>query len=197
MKRFSYAVQVPVIGIDSLAYGKVTVVPWNIIQYNVFGGAERGPDLYGTSPWNFYFFNLILNFNVLVPLSLLALPSLAVTYAVDRKRLGSFKPSPDQSSPYTILAFRLLPFYLWICILTSQAHKEERFMFPAYPMLCFNAAVTLYLVRGWQEAAFIKLTKSPYRASTVTRVTRGMLISNHTLRLQSHLFSQTSLFWLS
>jgi alpha-1,2-mannosyltransferase len=142
------------------------VVPWNIVRYNIFGGSERGPNLYGTSPWSFYFLNLILNFNILVPLSLLALPALAVTYIVDRKRLGLSPPPPNQSSPYTILALRLLPFYLWLAILTTQPHKEERFMFPAYPMLCFNGAVTLYLIRGWQETAFIKLTNSPYRAST-------------------------------
>ena len=38
-------------------------------------------------------------------------------------------------------------------------------MFPAYPLLYFNAAVTLYLVRGWLEVAFIKVTNSPYRVS--------------------------------
>ncbi|KAJ6575449.1 glycosyltransferase family 22 protein [Mycena capillaripes] len=159
---------IPVIAIDSIAYGKLAIVPWNIIRYNIFGGAERGPDLYGTSPWNFYLFNLVLNFNVLTPFALLSLPSLGVTYFVDRKRLGLVKPAADQSSPFTVLALRLAPFYLWTAILTSQAHKEERFMFPAYPLLCFNAAVTLYLVRGWLETAFISLTKSPYRASQST-----------------------------
>ncbi|KAF9469842.1 glycosyltransferase family 22 protein [Collybia nuda] len=155
----------PVIGIDSIAYGKPTVVTWNIIRYNIFGGSERGPDLYGTSPWNFYLLNLVLNFNVLVPFAILSLPALWVTFIIDRKRLGIFKPSADQTSPFTILGLRLLPFYVWLGILSSQAHKEERFMFPAYPLLCFNAAVTLYLMRGWQEIIFIKLTNSPYRAS--------------------------------
>ncbi|KAK7063943.1 mannosyltransferase [Favolaschia claudopus] len=159
---------IPVIAIDSIAYGKLVIVPWNIVKYNIFGGSERGPDLYGTSPWNFYLLNLALNFNVLTFFALLSLPSLAVTYFVDRKRLGLAKPSVDQSSPFTVLAFRLAPFYLWTGILTAQAHKEERFMFPAYPLLCFNAAVTLYLMRGWLETAFIKLTKSPYRASQST-----------------------------
>jgi len=54
---------------------------------------------------------------------------------------------------------------VWFLILSAQEHKEERFMFPAYTMVCFNAAVTVYLVRGWMEATFISLTKSPYRAS--------------------------------
>jgi alpha-1,2-mannosyltransferase len=90
---------------------------------------------------------------------------MAVTYAVDRKRLGLTRPAADQSSPFTILGLRLMPFYLWLGILSLQPHKEERFMFPAYPLLCFNAAVCVYLMRGWLEVGFVRLTKSPYRAS--------------------------------
>nr|KAF8634960.1 hypothetical protein AX15_000686 [Amanita polypyramis BW_CC] len=156
---------VPVVAIDSLAYGKLSIVPWNIVRYNVFGGANRGPDLYGTSPWHFYISNLILNFNILLPFALGALPALIITYYIDRQRLGTYTPGIDQSSPYTLLTIRLVPFYLWFGIFTLQAHKEERFMFPVFPLLCFNAAVTVYLVRGWQEVIFIKITKSPYRAS--------------------------------
>lgn len=168
---------VPVVGIDSLAYGKLVIVPWNIVKYNIFGGSERGPDLYGTSPWHFYINNLLLNFNYLLPLSLFSLPALAVTYIVDRKRLGFISPTSEQSSPFTLLALRLAPFYLWLAILTAQAHKEERFMFPAYPLLCFNAAVTLYLMRGWMEVVFIKVTKSPYQAS------QTLMFRNFTLSL--------------
>lgn len=153
------------IGIDSLAYGRLTIIPWNIVKYNVFGGSERGPDLYGTSPWHYYISNLLLNFNYLLLLALISLPALAITYIIDRKRLGLTTPTIDQSSPFILLALRLAPFYLWLAILTAQAHKEERFMFPAYPLLCFNAAVTLYLMRGWMEVAFIKVTKSPYQVS--------------------------------
>lgn len=159
----SLLVFVPVIGIDSLAYGKLAIVPWNIVHYNIFGGAERGPDLYGTEPWDFYIKNLILNFNYVPFLALLAIPALCVSFVIDRKRLGLYTPSANQSSPFTILAMRLAPMYLWIAILTLQPHKEERFMFPAYPLICFNAAVCVYLLRGWLEVAFVKITKSPYR----------------------------------
>ena len=69
--------QVPVIAIDSLAYGRTTIVPWNIIKYDIFGGSSRGPDLYGTEPTHFYLANLLLNFNILTPLALLSLPALA------------------------------------------------------------------------------------------------------------------------
>jgi alpha-1,2-mannosyltransferase len=33
--------------------------------------------------------------------------------------------------------------YLWTVIFTLQPHKEERFMFVVYPLLCFNAAICL------------------------------------------------------
>ncbi|KAF9535593.1 glycosyltransferase family 22 protein [Crepidotus variabilis] len=156
---------IPVIAIDSIAYGKFTITPWNIVRYNLLGGSERGPNLYGTEPWYFYINNLILNFNFSVPLALISLPALAITYVIDRKRLGLFTPTANQSSPFTLLAMRLLPFYLWLTVLSFQPHKEERFMYPAYPLLCFNAAVAIYLLRGWLEVAYISATRSPYRAS--------------------------------
>lgn len=45
-------------------------------MYNVFGGAGKGPDIYGTEPWWFYLANLALNFNILLPLALLSAPLL-------------------------------------------------------------------------------------------------------------------------
>jgi alpha-1,2-mannosyltransferase len=155
---------------DTFFYGKLTVTPWNIVAYNLFSReAGRGPDLYGTEPWPYYFLNLALNFNVILPLALLALPALVVTYVVDRRRLGQ-AGAPDQSSPYTMLALRVAPVYVWLGLLTAQAHKEERFMFPIYPLICFNAAVTLYLMRGWLEVAYIKATSSPYQVSSYARL---------------------------
>jgi alpha-1,2-mannosyltransferase len=152
--------QLPVVGVDSLFYGKFTFASWNIITYNVFGGQERGPDLYGTSPWYFYIVNLGLNFNFVALAAMTSGPSVLVTYVIDRKRLG-----PKPFFGLQAISHRIAPFYLWFAILTLQPHKEERFMFPAYPLICFNAAVTLYLARGWVEAWYIKLTKSPYKVS--------------------------------
>ncbi|KAL6304798.1 asparagine-linked glycosylation 9 protein isoform a [Sparassis latifolia] len=156
---------IPVVALDTLFYGKLTLVPWNIVKYNVFPDSQSGPDLYGTEPASYYLSNLLLNFNVLVPLAIAALPALAITYRFDRRRLGERTPTADQSSPFILLAVRLAPMYIWMQVMTAQSHKEERFMFPIYPLICFNAAVTLYLMRGWLETAFVKVTKSPYRAS--------------------------------
>lgn len=44
----------------------------------------------------------------------------------------------------------IAPFYLWFAIFTAQPHKEERFMFVAYPAVCVNAAVGYHIVlTGW------------------------------------------------
>ncbi|CAE6451772.1 unnamed protein product [Rhizoctonia solani] len=161
---------VPVIVIDTYAYGRLTLTPWNIIRYNIFSSSSgRSPNLYGTEPWYYYISNLILNFNILAPLALGSLPALLVTKRFDSKRLGVSRGPVDQtSSPYTLLAIRLAPFYLWFITLSLQAHKEERFLYPVYPLVCFNAAVTLYLARGWMETAYINATNSPYRAANTS-----------------------------
>ena len=41
------------------------------------------------------------------------------------------------------------PFYLWLGIFSVQPHKEERFMYPAYPFLCLNAALTVHTVLNY------------------------------------------------
>lgn len=37
--------------------------------------------------------------------------------------------------------------FLWFLVFFSQAHKEERFMYPIYSLLCLTAACTLYNVQ--------------------------------------------------
>ncbi|EGX45799.1 hypothetical protein AOL_s00117g4 [Orbilia oligospora ATCC 24927] len=125
-----------VIGADSLAYRKPVFVPLNIILYNVFGGSERGPNLYGTEPWWYYIANLSLNFNIMAVAALASILVLAITSVI-------------LSTGVTRLQFvLLLPFYLWFGIFSLQPHKEERFMFPAYPALCINAAMSMSWVKG-------------------------------------------------
>lgn len=154
--------QIPVVALDTLFYGKLTIVPWNIVKYNVFPEGERGPGLYGTESVYYYLHNLLLNMNVMAPLAFASLPALAITYRVEYKRLGD-RAGPESSSRYTEMIVRLAPMYLWFAIMFMQPHKEERFMYPVYPLVCFNAAVTIYLIRGWMEVAYVKITKSPYR----------------------------------
>ena len=65
--------QVPCIIVDYIFYKKFFVAVWNIVSYNVFE-SHGGPNLYGVEPWTYYFINGSLNFNIALPLSLLALP---------------------------------------------------------------------------------------------------------------------------
>ena len=111
-------------------------MPWNIVRYNIFAGSDRGPNIFGTEPWDFYFRNLLLNFNMWFILALLALP-IALTQAFFRLR------STTSQNTFRIFVFTT-PFYLWLGIFTLQPHKEERFMYPVYPLLAVNAAIALH-----------------------------------------------------
>jgi alpha-1,2-mannosyltransferase len=117
-------------------------VPWNIVAYNVFGGEGKGPNIFGTEPWTFYIRNLLLNFNVWFVLAVSIAPLLV---------LQGLSGSHARTSSQTLvrsLAF-VSPFYLWLAIFTVQPHKEERFMYPAYPFLALNAALAFHLILSY------------------------------------------------
>lgn len=129
------------IAIDYAFFQKFTIVPWNIVAYNVFGGQDRGPDIFGTESWTFYIRNLLLNFNVWSIFAISAVPLLALQ-AVFRLHA---------TSKQTLLRSLTLvtPFYMWLGIFTIQPHKEERFMYPAYPFLALNAAISVHLLLSY------------------------------------------------
>ncbi|KAK0800519.1 mannosyltransferase [Friedmanniomyces endolithicus] len=122
--------------VDWFFYKKLVIVPLNIVLYNVFSG--KGPALYGTEPWHFYIRNLFLNFHVWLPLALLSMPLLLAQHFLRAK--GATKASYLRGIVF------LTPFYLWLAIFTLQPHKEERFMYPAYPALALNAAMSLHII---------------------------------------------------
>jgi len=130
----------PMMIIDYIFYKKWTIVPLNIVLYNVFS-SEKGPNIYGTEPWHYYFFNGFLNFNFLFFLALLSLPILAL------EALISNRPHLFSKISYSTLMIKLIPMYLWIAIFTAQPHKEERFLFVIYPLIIFNAAVSVFSVK--------------------------------------------------
>jgi alpha-1,2-mannosyltransferase len=124
--------------IDTYFYRKLVFVPLNIVLYNVFSGGSRGPDIYGVEPWHFYIRNLALNFNSWFFLATAALPLLLLQHFAAK----SIFSHQALLRGVTFLS----PFYLWVAIFTLQPHKEERFMYPAYPALAFNAATSLHIV---------------------------------------------------
>ncbi|PWN24224.1 hypothetical protein BCV69DRAFT_280119 [Microstroma glucosiphilum] len=170
---------VPILLIDSLFYGKAVLVPLNIIIYNIMSTKRgAGPELYGVEPPTFYLANLALNAGpVILLLALAAIPLLAATRLLDSRRLlGAEEGSKDHkessssaligSTRLTLLLFRMAPFYLWLGLLSSQPHKEERFMFPAYTAMCLNAAVGLELGVGLAERAMLWLSSQTSEQKT-------------------------------
>ncbi|XP_043284847.1 alpha-1,2-mannosyltransferase ALG9 [Venturia canescens] len=119
--------------IDSMYFGKLVVAPMNIILYNVF--TSHGPDLYGTEPFSFYLMNGFLNFNFVFIGALFAPLGLLLAWAV-----VPAKPRNRYCLPYW---YSLAPLYLWLVVFFCQPHKEERFLFPIYPMICLAGAISV------------------------------------------------------
>lgn len=155
----------PSVIIDFYFYHKVMLAPLNIFLYN-FG--TTGPSLYGEEPWHFYFANLSLNFNLifvfalavgcylLVSSFLSPLSSLLTSSSRTTEKKSDEKdraPSLIDSAHHHHLqrlqrlhrSLRFLlylsPFYLWFLAMSKLAHKEERFLFVVYPLICFGAAL--------------------------------------------------------
>ncbi|XP_042199845.1 alpha-1,2-mannosyltransferase ALG9 [Callorhinchus milii] len=124
---------VPLVAVDSYYYGRLVVAPLSIVMYNVF--TPHGPDIYGIEPWYFYFVNGFLNFNVVFVMALFALPlTTLMEFLLQRFNVHNL------GRPYWLT---LSPMYIWILIFFTQPHKEERFLFPIYPLICLCGAVAL------------------------------------------------------
>ncbi|XP_042656399.1 alpha-1,2-mannosyltransferase ALG9 isoform X1 [Tyto alba] len=147
---------VPLVVVDSYYYGKLVVAPLNIVLYNVF--TSHGPDLYGTEPWSFYFINGFLNFNVAFILALLVLPLTGLMECL----LQKFHVQ-NLGRPYWLT---LAPMYIWIMIFFSQPHKEERFLFPIYPLICLCGAVALSALQKCYHFIFQRYRLEHYTVSS-------------------------------
>jgi len=124
--------------VSGFFYRRLVIVPLNIVLYNIFSGEGRGPEIYGTEPWHFYIRNLLLNFNIWFVLAISALPLFALQKIFGSRERGSV-------TALRSIVF-MAPFYIWLGIFTVQPHKEERFMYPAYPCLALNAAMSLHMI---------------------------------------------------
>uniref|UniRef100_A0A8C7NS90 Mannosyltransferase n=1 Tax=Oncorhynchus mykiss TaxID=8022 RepID=A0A8C7NS90_ONCMY len=147
---------VPLMVVDSCCYGKLVIAPLNILLYNVF--TPHGPDLYGTEPWPFYFINGFLNFNVVFVLALLSLPLTALMEAL----LQRFNVQ-NLGKPYWLT---LSPMYLWMLVFFTRPHKEERFLFPIYPLICLAGAVALSSLQKCYHFLFQRYRLEHYTVSS-------------------------------
>jgi alpha-1,2-mannosyltransferase len=123
-------IQTIITSIDYYYYGRVVSPIWNIFTYNTTGG---GDELYGIEPPLYYIKNVGLNFNFAGFLGVVgALPLLMGRMLLSKQYNG------DGAKILT-----LVPMYLWLAVVVPRPHKEERFLFPIYPMMCFGAAIVI------------------------------------------------------
>ncbi|XP_031548781.1 alpha-1,2-mannosyltransferase ALG9-like isoform X2 [Actinia tenebrosa] len=177
------AVLGPLVYIDSAYYGKVVIAPLNIVMYNVFG--KGGPDLYGVEHWTFYFINGFLNFNVVFLMAVLVFP-ICVFVKLLVKEKNERRKFPSSRLP---VWFPMAAMYIWIGIFFTRPHKEERFLFPIYPLFILFGAVSLSKVQKLFHHLFTRTNRQHYSvSSTWLAVTVGVVFSLLSLSRSSALF---------
>lgn len=118
-------------GIDNLYYkfNHFFFVPLNIVLYNVFGGEGEGPEIFGVEPFSYYVANLLLNFNLIM---ILGFVGILVNFFIYEYKYKS-----------KILVGIISPLVIWSTIFGIQPHKEERFLYPIYPLIIINASLLI------------------------------------------------------
>lgn len=143
---------------DSYYYNKPVFASLNIVWYNVF--TEHGPDLYGTEPASFYLKNGLLNFNYIFVAALLVLPMQTFARLVLQ---GEGGPGTGIFLPdYVSQA----PMYLWLLVFWTRPHKEERFLFPIYPLVCLAGAMFIDSCQKLVYFLFVKVKSRHFLAHT-------------------------------
>lgn len=126
-------VQCTVLCIDYQHYGIWTSPTVNIITYNAGGS---GDELYGIEPTSYYVKNLLLNLNLMAVLGVVAIPIYLLVPSLERE------PTAAAFIDWNIVSM-LLCLPAWFAVTIPRPHKEERFLFPVYPVLVFGAVLTV------------------------------------------------------
>ncbi|ETV93150.1 hypothetical protein H310_12759 [Aphanomyces invadans] len=122
------------LAVNYFYYRKLVLPALNIVVYNV---VSSGSELYGIEPWHYYAQNLVLNSNIAAVLALVSVPLTVGMVAMGRHRAQTMRQ-----------ALFLSPLWIWLGIMIVQAHKEERFLFPVYPLVCAAAAFSLKAIHA-------------------------------------------------
>ncbi|XP_010537732.1 PREDICTED: dol-P-Man:Man(6)GlcNAc(2)-PP-Dol alpha-1,2-mannosyltransferase [Tarenaya hassleriana] len=111
--------------VDFYYYKRRTSSVMNLLIYNVLGGGES--HLYGTEGPSFYLRNGFNNFNFCFVLAILFVGM----YPVIRRKYN-----------WDLLVV-ISPMYIWLAFMSLQPHKEERFLYPVYPLICVSASAVI------------------------------------------------------
>lgn len=152
---FAVLIAVPLVSFDSFMFGKLVLAPLNIVLYNVFpSNANMGPDLYGREPFSYYFINCFLNFNFLSILCVMAPFLLCVDYFVIKKSKQTDKFYAANKT-FRVISLAVC---LWSLVFFTRPHKEERFLYPIYPLVLILASVCLnYLNLVFKKIKLFKM----------------------------------------
>ena len=145
----------PVVITDRVFYGTWNSSLWNFIVYNVLGGGHSA--LYGVEGPTYYLRNGFNQLQFALPFALL-MPVLAVlqtlAFSTQKPPTMSSKDSTPRGSsagsrheggrrPDAALLACISPSFLWLVAISMLPHKEERFLYVVYPLLCLGAAASL------------------------------------------------------
>lgn len=70
----------------------------------------------------------------------------------------------------------LLSVYLWVAIFIAQPHKEERFMYVIYPLICYNGAIGIESALSILDQLFSKMRLPYFSWSIVTIIRWGIFL---------------------
>jgi alpha-1,2-mannosyltransferase len=185
--------------VDSWYYGRWTSPNVNIVRYNVFPEETGGGDeLYGTEPWTYYAKNLVLNTGLSCVLAAALPGALVVAFMLDRSRAISSDSDPKSVLKATLSHARsqllsALPAVMWLAVMFAKPHKEERFLYPAYPFIFLAAAHTIHcLERCGKGSLFVRMGAS---ATLLASVLLGLFRCSALVQLYSqpcHLYRYMS-----
>ena len=125
--------------IDIYYYQKFTSPTLNILLYNAIGGS--GDELYGIETASYYIKNLFLNMGLAWPLAVAAPMLLLRNWMQNRIQQDEEHPvKTTTSAPPPPIGVLFVAAVAWLLVLFHRPHKEERFMYPIYPLLALMAA---------------------------------------------------------
>jgi alpha-1,2-mannosyltransferase len=124
---------------DSYFYGRRVFTPLRLVMYNIFPTEGKGPDIFGREPWFYYLLNGNLNFPVFFVIAMAYAVFVAITRTAEMLVSSRIIRVPVSERTGTDVAFAY-SFLLWLLVFSSQSHKEERFLYPIYPLICYLAS---------------------------------------------------------
>jgi len=128
---------VPSVLVDFYFYHKWMVCVLNIFLYNATANTSSGSQLFGVEPWTYYVKNLFLNFNLVF---IFAVPALLIAIVLRQEDAGLRKLTRMQIFTYLVAP------YLWMAFMFYLPHKEERFLFVIYPLICLCASISIMVL---------------------------------------------------